>query len=35
VPLSYLQPVFSKKEKLNILDRVAWSDMFESFLANK
>jgi len=28
-------PAFSKKEKLNILDRLAWSDMFENFLANK
>jgi hypothetical protein len=26
---------FSKKKKLHILDRLAWSEMFESFLANK
>ena len=29
------QPRFTTKEKLNILDRVAWSEMFETFLANK
>lgn len=28
-------PQFSQKEKLQILDRVAWSEMFETFLANK
>lgn len=28
-------PAYSKKEKINILDRLAWSDMFETFLANK
>lgn len=28
-------PQFSQKDKLQILDRVAWSEMFESFLANK
>eukprot|EP00197_Chlamydomonas_leiostraca_P002032 CAMPEP_0202857420 /NCGR_PEP_ID=MMETSP1391-20130828/366_1 /ASSEMBLY_ACC=CAM_ASM_000867 /TAXON_ID=1034604 /ORGANISM="Chlamydomonas leiostraca, Strain SAG 11-49" /LENGTH=1038 /DNA_ID=CAMNT_0049536215 /DNA_START=20 /DNA_END=3136 /DNA_ORIENTATION=- len=28
-------PAYSKKEKLAILDRLAWSDMFETFLANK
>lgn len=26
---------YSQKEKLQILDRVAWSEMFETFLANK
>jgi 2-oxoglutarate dehydrogenase E1 component len=30
------EPVpFSRKEKLHTLDRLAWSDMFETFLANK
>eukprot|EP00877_Chromochloris_zofingiensis_P000629 jgi/Chrzof1/10567/Cz05g03220.t1_OGD[v5.2] len=30
------EPVrFSKQKKLHILDRLAWSDMFETFLANK
>lgn len=29
------QPAFTKKDKTNILDRLAWSDMFETFLANK
>lgn len=28
-------PTFSNKEKTHILDRLAWSEMFESFLANK
>lgn len=28
-------PKYSQKEKLQILDRVAWSEMFETFLANK
>ncbi len=28
-------PQYSQSEKLQILDRVAWSEMFESFLANK
>lgn len=28
-------PAYTKKEKINILDRLAWSDMFETFLANK
>jgi 2-oxoglutarate dehydrogenase E1 component len=32
---SFKQPKFSQKEKLQILDRVAWSEMFETFLANK
>ena len=32
---SCAQPQFSQKEKLQILDRVAWSEMFETFLANK
>ena len=32
---SPFQPQFSQKEKLQILDRVAWSEMFETFLANK
>jgi len=26
---------YSKKRKLHLLDRIAWSEMFESFLANK
>lgn len=30
------EPVtFSPQQKLNTLDRLAWSEMFESFLANK
>ena len=29
------QEPFSKKEKLRMLDRLAWSDMFETLLANK
>lgn len=30
------EPVpFTRKEKLHTLDRLAWSDMFETFLANK
>jgi len=28
-------PMYTKKEKLNILDRLAWSEMFETFLAKK
>lgn len=28
-------PKFSQKEKLQILDRLAWSEMFETYLANK
>lgn len=28
-------PKYSPKEKYHILDRLAWSDMFETFLANK
>eukprot|EP00955_Chlamydomonas_euryale_P119126 366573-Chlamydomonas_euryale.AAC.54 len=28
-------PKYSQKEKLQILDRVAWSELFERFLANK
>lgn len=28
-------PVYSVEKKLNILDRLTWSEMFESFLANK
>ena len=28
-------PAYSTEKKLNILDRLSWSDMFESFLANK
>mmetsp|Transcript_20449 Transcript_20449/g.61577 ORF Transcript_20449/g.61577 Transcript_20449/m.61577 type:complete len:1082 (-) Transcript_20449:445-3690(-) len=27
--------VFNKEKKIHILDRLAWSEMFESFLANK
>lgn len=30
-----LQPKLTKTEKMQILDRLAWSDMFETFLANK
>eukprot|EP00983_Pelagomonas_calceolata_P025043 787290-Pelagomonas_calceolata.AAC.4 len=30
-----LRPMYTKKEKLNILDRLAWSEMFETFLAKK
>ena len=26
---------YSQEEKLRILDRLTWSEMFESFLANK
>jgi len=30
------EPVpFTRQEKLHTLDRLAWSDMFETFLANK
>lgn len=29
------QPQYTKREKLNILDRLAWSEMFETFLAKK
>ena len=28
-------PKYTQTEKLQILDRVAWSEMFETFLANK
>lgn len=28
-------PLFTKERKTHILDRLAWSDLFESFLANK
>jgi 2-oxoglutarate dehydrogenase E1 component len=28
-------PAYSTEKKLNILDRLTWSEMFESFLANK
>lgn len=28
-------PLYSTEKKLNILDRLTWSEMFESFLANK
>jgi len=34
-PTLCLQPMYTKKEKLNILDRLAWSEMFETFLAKK
>ncbi len=27
--------VYSPEKKIHILDRLAWSEMFESFLANK
>ena len=30
-----LQPTFSVEKKLHTLDRLAWSENFESFLANK
>jgi 2-oxoglutarate dehydrogenase complex dehydrogenase (E1) component-like enzyme len=30
-----LQERFSVEKKLHTLDRLAWSDMFETFLANK
>lgn len=30
-----LQEAFSVQKKLHTLDRLAWSDMFETFLANK
>jgi hypothetical protein len=30
-----LQEVFTAQKKLHTLDRLAWSDMFETFLANK
>jgi hypothetical protein len=29
------QVQFTKAQKLHMLDRLAWSDMFETFLANK
>ena len=29
------QPAFDKEMKKHTLDRLAWSDMFETFLANK
>lgn len=34
-PSPSTQPAFTKAEKLSILDRLAWSDLFEHFLANK
>jgi hypothetical protein len=30
-----LQEAFTVQKKLHTLDRLAWSDMFETFLANK
>ena len=31
-----IDPVqFTKQQKLHMLDRLSWSDMFETFLANK
>jgi 2-oxoglutarate dehydrogenase complex dehydrogenase (E1) component-like enzyme len=30
-----LQEPFTVQKKLHTLDRLAWSDMFETFLANK
>jgi hypothetical protein len=34
-PLLPPQEKFSVQKKLHTLDRLAWSDMFETFLANK
>uniref|UniRef100_A0A7S0YTI5 2-oxoglutarate dehydrogenase, mitochondrial n=1 Tax=Polytomella parva TaxID=51329 RepID=A0A7S0YTI5_9CHLO len=28
-------PAYTKQQKLHVLNRIAWSDMFETFLANK
>ena len=35
VLLSCVQFKYSPERKIHILDRLAWSEMFESFLANK